>query len=175
MKTLVGSQVFLRALEPTDLDYLFEVENDELLWEVGNTLTPYSRYILELYISESHRDIYEVKQLRLVICDKETEHAVGLIDLFDFDPKNKRVAVGIVIYPDEQKRKGYAFESLKLICKYAFTRLGVHQVYAGITEDNHASIALFEQAGFVRNGIKKGWNFSGGEFKDEYFYQRFKP
>lgn len=174
MKTLVGDQVFLRALEPTDLDYLFEVENDELLWEVGNTLTPYSRYILELYISESHRDIYEVKQVRMVICDKDTEQAVGLIDLFDFDPKNKRVAVGIVIYPDEQKRKGYAYESLNLICKYAFSRLDVHQVYAGITEDNDASIALFEQAGFVRNGVKKSWSLSGGKFKDEYFYQRFK-
>lgn len=174
MKTLRGKQVFLRALEPSDLDYIFEVENDEGLWEVGNTLTPYSRYILELYIAEGHRDIYEVKQLRMVICDIETEHAVGLVDLFDFDPKNKRVAVGIVIYPEEQKRKGYAIDALTLICKYAFNRLDVHQVYAGITEDNNASVALFEGAGFVRNGVKKSWNLSRGKFKDEYFYQLFK-
>lgn len=171
MITLKGEKIYLRALEPTDLDFLYELENDESLWEVGNTSTPFSRSILEEYIANSYRDIYEVKQLRLVICRNEDRNAVGLIDLYDFDPKNKRVGVGIVIFPDKEKQKGFASEALKLICKYAFDRLNVHQVYAGITEDNLGSIRLFENMDFVRNGFKKAWTFSGGNFKTEYFYQ----
>ena len=36
-------KIFLRALEPEDLDFLYEMENDESLWEVGSTNVPYSR------------------------------------------------------------------------------------------------------------------------------------
>ena len=171
MITLKGDNIFLRALEPSDLDFLYELENEESLWIVGNTITPYSRFILKEYIANSYRDIYEVKQLRLVICKTEDEGPIGLIDLFDFDPKNKRIAVGIVIFLDKDKQKGFASESLNLISNYAFERLNVHQIYAGITEDNLGSIRLFENAGYKRNGIKKDWTFSEEGFKDEYFYQ----
>ncbi|HLV92700.1 MAG TPA: GNAT family N-acetyltransferase [Aequorivita sp.] len=174
MITLKGETILLRALEPTDLDYIFEVENEESLWEVGSTITPFSRFILKEYIDNSYRDIYDVKQLRLVICKNDNHLPVGLIDLYDFDQRNLKVGVGIVIFPDKEKQKGYAFEALNLVTKYAFERLNVHQVFAGITEDNVGSIRLFEKAGFVRNGIKKDWTFSRGVFKDEYFYQLIK-
>lgn len=174
MNTLKGKKVFLRALEPYDLDYLFDVENEESLWEVGNSLTPYSRYILEQYIANGFRDIFEVKQLRLVICETETERAVGFVDLYDFDPEHRRAGIGIVIYPEKEQRKGFAYEALKLICNYAFNRLGCHQIFAGITADNPGSIALFEKAGFEKNGIKKEWTWSEGKYKDELFYQLIK-
>ncbi|MDC8000363.1 GNAT family protein [Aequorivita todarodis] len=171
MKTLKGEHIFLRALELSDLDFLYNLENDESLWEVSNTTTPYSKYILQQYLENSHRDIYEIKQLRLVICKNEDEKQVGFIDLYDFDPKHNRVGVGIVIFSEADKRKGYASEALKLTCNYAFRHLNVHQVFAGITEENKESIKLFEKAGFERSGIKKDWIFSEGKFKSEYFYQ----
>lgn len=171
MITLKGENIFLRALEPSDLDYLYNLENDESLWEVSNNTTPYSKHILNQYLENSHRDIYDVKQLRLVICKVENETVVGFIDLFDFDPKHNRVGVGIVIFPEADKRKGYASEALKLTCDYALTHLNVHQIFAGITEENKGSIQLFEKAGFERSGIKKDWIFAEGKFKSEYFYQ----
>lgn len=173
MNTLKGKNIFLRALEPTDLDFLYQVENDQRLWEVSNTSTPYSRYILEQYLQNSYRDIYEVKQLRLVICRTDDASSIGLIDLYDYDPKNRRVGVGIVIYSNADKRKGFASESLQLVCDYAFENLMVHQVFAGITEDNKASITLFEKAGFQKNGRKKDWIFGRETYKDEFIYQRF--
>lgn len=174
MITLAGERVRLRALEPSDIDFIYTLENDVALWEVGNTITPFSRHLLKEYIANSHMDIYEIKQLRLVICAKEQWHPVGLVDLFDFDPKNKRIGIGIVIYPESEKRKGFALESLKLVCDYAFAQLDVNQVYAGITEDNHASIQLFEKAGFEQNGVKKAWTYLEGVYKDELFYQLFR-
>ncbi|QQX75726.1 MULTISPECIES: GNAT family N-acetyltransferase [Aequorivita] len=171
MITLKGEHIFLRALEPSDLDFLYNLENDETLWEVSNTTTPYSKYILKQYLENSHRDIYDVKQLRLVICKNDDEAAVGFIDLFEFDPKNKRVGVGIVIFSEKEKRKGHASEALKLTCDYAFKHLNVHQIFAGITTENEGSIKLFEKAGFEKSGIKKDWVFSEGKYKSEYFYQ----
>lgn len=171
MNTLKGDTILLRALEPSDLDFLYQLENRESLWEVSSTITPYSRYILQEYINNSYRDIFDVKQLRLVICTVESTRPIGLIDLFDFDPKNRRVGVGIVVFVEKEKRKGAAFEALQLICEYAFRHLNVHQVFAGVGDNNTASIRLFEKAGFIKTGTKEDWNFWDGKFRDEFFYQ----
>ena len=171
MMTLKGENIFLRALEPSDLDFLYYLENDETFWEVSNTIIPYSRLILKEYLDNSYRDIYDVKQLRLVICKTENDSLIGFIDLYDFEPKHSRVGVGIIIFENQERRKGFASEALKLTCDYAFKHLNVHQVFAGITPGNDASINLFENAGFERNGVKKDWIFSAGKFKSEYIYQ----
>ena len=96
MITLKGETVFLRALEPEDLEFIHAVENDESIWEVSNTQTPYSKFLIKEYLEQAHKDIYEVKQLRLVISDYQ-DATLGLIDLFDFDFKNKRAGVGLLI------------------------------------------------------------------------------
>ncbi|QAA80686.1 N-acetyltransferase [Aequorivita sp. H23M31] len=171
MTTLKGDKILLRALEPSDLDFLYHLENEESLWEVSNTITPYSKLILKEYLDNSFRDIYDVKQLRLVICNIENNNPIGFIDLYDFDPKNRRVGAGIVIFKKEDRGRGFASEALKITSNYAFTYLNVHQVFAGITEDNVGSISLFENAGFERSGIKKDWIYSLGKFKSEYVYQ----
>jgi diamine N-acetyltransferase len=168
---LQGETIQLRALEPTDLDYLYALENDIHLWEVSHTITPFSKYVLTGYLENSHRDIFDVKQLRLMIVHSETKQPLGCIDLFDFNPQHHRVGVGLVVFETSQRGKGYAAQSLQLICAYAKEQLQVHQVYANISEDNKASIALFEKAGFKKAGIKKDWNFTQGTYKDELLYQ----
>jgi diamine N-acetyltransferase len=171
MMTLKGNTVYLRALEPTDLDFLSQLENNEAVWEVSNTTSPFSRFVLKQYLENSYKDIYEAKQLRLVICVSESNKAIGCIDLFDFEPKHKRVGVGILIASEENKQKGFASEALHLLNDYVFQYLELHQIYAGITEDNIASVKLFEKAGFIKTGIKKDWISSKGSFKNEMQYQ----
>ena len=174
MNNLEGEHILLRALEPSDLDLLYHLENDQSVWEISNTSTPYSKYVLKQYLENAHRDIYEVKQLRLALALTATHETIGFIDLFDFDPKHARVGVGIVIFAEEARRKGYAAASLEVLCQYAFTHLNVHQLYANITADNVGSISLFEKAGFSKSGTKKDWILAEGHYKDELLYQKFK-
>ena len=131
----------LRAPEPEDLDVFYKWENDTALWSVGCTLIPYSRYDLKQYLSSS-KDLYETKQLRLVIERKVEKDAVGTIDLYDFDPYHRRAAVGIMIDQDHQK-KGLAGNALSLFCDYVFSFLKIHQLYACIPIDNEPSRRLF--------------------------------
>ena len=70
MQTLKGHNLTLRGLELEDLEFLFQIENNESFWEVSHTQTPFSRYILKKYIENSHLDIFETKQLRLLIEEK---------------------------------------------------------------------------------------------------------
>ena len=170
MLTLRGNKIYLRALEPEDLDFIVEVENSEEFWEISATRVPYSRYLIKKYLQNSHRDIYEVKQLRLMICDLE-KNPIGLIDVFDLEPKDRRAAWGILIVNETERGKGYGAEILTLICNYCFTHLNLHQVYANVTEDNLASINLFEKNKFKKVGVKKDWVIAGGKFKNEILYQ----
>ena len=122
-------------------------------------------------MENSHRDIYDIKQLRLVITIASEKRAIGFIDLFDFEPKHKRVGLGIVIFSEEDRGKGFAFQALEVICKYVFSHLNVHQVYANITEDNKRSIELFKKAGFLESGVKRDWVFAHGGYKNELIFQ----
>lgn len=173
MIKLAAKNITLRALEPEDLEFLYEIENETSFWEVSNTQTPFSKYILKQYIENAHLDIFEAKQFRLLIEEKLTKKQIGMIDLFDFDPKNKRAGIGILIHPNYQN-KGFASEALSILIQYAFKHLDLHQVFANITTDNLKSISLFEKHQFKKIGIKKDWTYFNGKFKDELLFQLIK-
>ncbi|MDR2681172.1 MAG: GNAT family N-acetyltransferase [Tannerella sp.] len=154
----------LRAPEPEDLDILYRWENDTALWSFGCTLIPYSRYDLKQYLSSS-KDLYESKQLRLVIEAAPAGEAVGTVDLYDFDPHHRRAAVGIMIDRDHQN-KGLAGNALSLFCKYAFSFLKLHQLYAYIPVDNEPSKRLFARCGFKKAGILPDWQQTDEGYKD---------
>ena len=171
MITLKGTNIHLRALEPEDLEFVYNLENDESIWHVSNTQTPYSKFLIRQYLENAHQDIYEAKQLRLVICKNQDFEAVGLIDLFDFDPRNNRAGVGILIQNSTNRNSGIGTEALDLLIQYAFTKLNLHQLYANIDLENEASLALFTNFGFQNIGIKKQWNLINGRYKDEALFQ----
>lgn len=173
MLSLKGDKVHLRALEPDDLQFLYELENDTSIWEISGTTTPYARHVLQLYLDNAHRDIYDVKQLRLCICDIKHK-VIGLIDLFDFDPKNNRAGLGIVIKDSDDRNQGIGNESIKLLVDYAFSSLNLHQIFANVAEDNATSIHLFKKLGFEQVGVKKDWILVNGSYKNEILFQKIK-
>jgi diamine N-acetyltransferase len=171
MNTLKGKNVYLRALEPNDLEFVYAMENDQSIWEVSNTQTPYSRFLIKQYLENAHQDIYEAKQLRLAICQDQDFPAIGLIDLFEFDPKNRRAGMGIVIQSDQKRNQQIGSEALELLIQFSFYDLNLHQVYANIGTENSASVALFTKFGFKKIGIKKDWVLVNGVYQDEAIYQ----
>lgn len=171
MALLESERIRLRNLEPEDLDVLYRWENDASLWEVGDTVSPFSRYVLKEYIAESHRDIYDLRQLRLVIEFRTTGRAAGLVDLFDFDPHHRRAGVGIVV-DIPYRRNGLATEALDLIIGYAFSFLKLHQLYVHIPVTNKASEALFTRCGFVVAGVLSEWITGSEGYVDVWVMQR---
>lgn len=174
MITLQGNNIFLRALEPEDLEFIYAIENDENIWEVSNTQTPYSKFLIRQYLENAHQDIYEAKQLRLAICRKSSFEAIGLIDLFDFDAKNKRAGIGIIIQNEVDRNSGFGKEALGLLINYAFQQLQLHQLFANIGTENTASLTLFVTFGFEKIGVKKDWNFTNNSYRDEVLLQLIK-
>ena len=170
---LRGKNLELRALEPEDVEILYQWENDDKLWHLSNTIAPFSKFVLEQYVMSATQDIFTSKQLRLMIDRVEGKErmTIGTIDLFDFDPVNKRAGVGILIMREERK-KGHATEALELLMEYCFEVLHLHQLYCNITADNEASLNLFKKTGFSVVGLKKEWLHIRNAWADEYLLQK---
>ena len=167
---LTYGNITLRPLEPDDIELLYKWENNMEIWNVSNTRTPFSKYILAEYIKESAKDIYETKQLRLII--EYESKPVGALDLFDFDPYHMRAGIGILIHKVKNRNHGYATDALKCISGYAVETLGLKQLYANISKNNEVSIHLFKKAGFEETGMKKSWLKTSSGWVDELFFQK---
>ena len=179
MNPLSGKNTRLRAIEPADLDIIYEWENDPANWLISNTITPFSRHVLTRYIEGAHKDIHEARQLRLMIdlmddsgLAKET---IGTLDLFDFDPVHQRAGLGILIAKEENRMKGFAYDSLTILIQYAFETLHLHQLYCNISNDNQASLNLFKKLGFVKIGIKRDWLRDSHGWLDVHLLQLLAP
>ncbi len=168
---LMSDRIQLRAVEPADLDVMYDLENDPTMWDVSSFTVPYSHYVLRQYIEQSQCDVFADKQLRLMIARRTDGRVIGTIDLTDFIPLHGRAAVGIAIHQDF-RQQGYAAEALELLCRYAFDFLSLKQLYAHIPAHNEASLKLFAHCGFVPSGRLKDWILTEDSFKDVILVQR---
>lgn len=144
----------LRKIEPADLPFLYVWENDASVWADGANHNPLSQQDLRDYINSTTGDIYQDGQLRLIIEDEGV--TLGCIDLFDFDPRNRRAAIGMYIAP-EARGKGVGKQSVRLLEEYAFGFLKLRVLYAIIATNNTACSALYRQAGYTPSSILKDW------------------
>ena len=234
---LQGRIVALRAVEPRDVERLYEWENDVRLWAVSGTTEPFSRAQMERFVERQMEgaDLLRTGQLRLMIDVRHTDGAeeneagakeadgangtseangengtseacgaeeneaggtagnadgdtagnvdgdtvgggafrtVGAVDLFEYDPLNGRAGLGILIYGEENRRRGYASDTLEVLGRYAREQLRLHQLWCTVGAGNAASLALFRQAGFVETGVRRDWLWSPEGFRDEILLQK---
>ena len=163
-------QIRLRAIEPEDLEFLYTIENDVSLWNVGNTNVPYSHYVLHDYIAHASNDIYVDRQVRLMV-ENEIGEVVGIVDIVNFDPQHLRAELGIVIM-STFRRQGYAKSAIEEMLRYALKVLHLHQVYVIVDKDNQAALKLFNQLSFSESACLNGWLYDGCHYHDALLMQR---
>ncbi len=171
LNDILYNKVRLRALELEDLDFLYRIENDEAVWNVGNTNVPYSRSVLVDYITSSRADIYADRQVRMVM-ENQLREPVGFVDLVDFDPRHSRAELGIVV-DGRFRGQGYARSALFKICDYARDVVGLHQIYAIVAKSNDKCSRLLKNFGFQVDTELKGWLRIGDDYEDANLFQYF--
>lgn len=167
-----GDKIRLRALEPADAELLYRWENDTELWGVSGTTEPFSHEQMERFIEAQRRgdDLVRSGQLRLIIERAEDGAAVGMVDMFEYDPLNNRAGVGIMTGAP-YRRRGYGAAALAALCGYARRHLHMRQLWASVAEENTASLRLFTAAGFTQTGTQRDWVRTGGGYADALFFQ----
>ncbi len=159
----------LRKLEPSDLPFLYQWENDSSAWADSDTHNPLSRSDLRAYIESTTGDIYRDGQLRLIICEdspsagcKEdtTSVTLGCIDLFDLDARNRKAAIGLYV-AREARGRGVGHEAVRQLLCYAFDYLQLRMVYAVIGVHNISCTHVYKDLGFVPSAALKAWTLEG--------------
>lgn len=159
----------LRALEPSDLDLLYEVENDQSLWSVADAPTFYSRFALWKYLKEQPRDFHECGELRLVF---ETEAPAAFIDLTNYSASDDRAEVSIAVFSAFRGR-GVGLAALRTLEAYAHQHLHLHQLYAHVAAArNEPAHRLFLAAGYRRTATLAQWHRLGNDYEDIAVYQK---
>ena len=162
--------IALRPLEPTDLDTLYDWENDSALWVVSDTVAPYSRAALWQYLESYTGDIYAQRQLRLMITLASDGTPVGTIDFLNFDPVNNRAELGLFI-DSGHRGLGLGRRSLELLTAYAREHVGLRQLYVYISLDNEVCLNLFDSFGYRRVGVIQSWVKRGNTYRDVVLLQ----
>lgn len=171
LKADATRQIRLRALEPSDADRLYIWENDPEMRLHGSAAAPWSRHQLWEYATNYDADPIRSGQLRLVIERTEGNEAVGCIDLYDIDSRNRHAFVGIMI-AREHRQKGYAREAMLQIADYCTCSLGLHSLAATVAADNTPSLKLFASCGFSRRGTLYNWlRIGSGNYADAVILQ----
>jgi len=170
---LTDSKIKLRAPELKDIEMLYKWENDTAIWYLSQTDIPFSHFDLEQFILNSNHDIYAEKQYRFMIENIQDNAVVGCVDLFDFDAKNNKVGLGILI-DEKYREQGFASSALDIIIQYSFEQLNVHQLFCNILSSNTSSLNLFKRKHFSVIGVKEDWVYLDNQYQDEIMLQLIK-
>ena len=89
--------------------------------------------------------IYELPGLR----------PIGVANVRDFTNPRRTAEFGITIGEVDCRGKGYGTEATRLLLDYAFTVLGVHNVWLDTASYNVAAIRAYQKAGFKEIGRRR--------------------
>lgn len=162
--------ISIKIAEPEDALLIYQWENDRSLWRVSETYGPTSLFQVEQFLL-GNSDMVSNRQQRLMIMLEGREQAIGSIDLFDYDPVNGRIGIGVLV-ESEFRGKGYATAALQLCIEYLFNNLMVHQVHCIVDVTNTASLGLFQKLGFSEGGRRREWIKTPEGYLDVVFYQK---
>lgn len=127
----------------------------------------------------SYRERKNSANLRDFAVRRKSDNSfIGRITYFDLNTRNRSVEIGFLVAP-EFRRKGYAYEAVRLLLKHLFEELALNKVMAQTGEYNQASIALLKKLGFKQDGRLRQHHEVDGKLYDDLLFsilaEEFKP
>ena len=165
MPTLYGQGLLLREYRAEDYNALCSWVND---WETTRFLsTAYwipqcdgdCRDYLSSRMRSSHNAYY------FVIASPEEERYLGELALYDLNWRLRSGKVSLLVLR-ACRGQGLGREALRLIREFAFRTLGLERLELEVHAQNEPALRCYEQAGFLREGVKRHAYFSEGQFRD---------
>ena len=152
--------ITLRPLERDDLHFVHQLNNNRAV--MGYWFEePYESFVELEELFRKH--IHDQSERRFIIQDAARVR-LGLVELVEIDHLHRRAEFLIMIAPDHQGR-GYARAATRLAIHYAFRVLNLYKLYLLVDVDNVRAIAIYEGAGFQREGVLTDEYFSDGRYR----------
>ena len=170
---IASNDIRLRASEPEDLELAYELENDTSLWAHGSTTVPLSHFTLKQFLESNSADLFADRQVRLTIERRESDgewKPVGFADLFNFDPRNNRAEIGLAVLP-QFRGQAVGEGAVRCLVEYADV-VGLHCIYAVISEENEKASHTFERLGFTASARLCDWLWNGKSYVAACVWQK---
>ena len=175
----------LRAVEPEDAQFMYEVENDVDSWIYGDTVAPLSYEQLSTYAMTYTADPSTDGQLRLILemrsedgrknCEEDVDtgimenihhgEAIGIVDLYGINQRHGHCFIGIYIKPT-LRQMGHGREGVAQMAALARRFLNLDRICAKVVDINRRSLQFFRGCGFKECGVLSGWLKIDGERRD---------
>ena len=140
---LQNELIQLVPLQETDFEALYEVANDELLWEQHPNKLRYQRAVFQNFFQGA----IESKGA-FFVRDAQTKEPIGSSRFYDYDEKTNSIVIGYTFIGRKYWGKGYNKALKKLMMDYAF--LYVDTIYFHIGAHNIRSQKAIEKIGAVK-------------------------
>ncbi|SCN21541.1 putative ribosomal N-acetyltransferase YdaF [Clostridium sp. N3C] len=159
---IVTDEITLRKIVDSDLDSLFEIYNNENLFQYTPVKLRKSKVAVAHMIGHFERDFYKRKGIFLGIClNNEPNHIVGVAEIFDYSADTNMVTIGYRLN-ESYWSKGIATKTVKAMTEYLFRDIGINRVQAFVMPDNIKSQKVLQRNGFDKEGlIRQGYYWKG--------------
>jgi diamine N-acetyltransferase len=156
-----GETIGLRPVEEEDLALVRQWNFDP---EISRYFT--SRWPVSMAEQRNwfNRQVNTPDKRRLIITDRMSGQAIGLVGIMGIDHVNKNCEVGITIGDRAYWGQPHAGETMRLVLKFLFGQFNMHLVYLRVMQDNARALAFFEKCGFARNGVLRDMIFADGAY-----------
>lgn len=160
-----GKTVVLRAPEMRDISQLNKWANDPEIWKLlGGWHFPYSSLSTEKWIASLNNN----NQASHVFCIEAPERGlIGTANLIQIDWRNRHAEHGIMLGEPEMRGKGFGFDAVMALMRYAFDELGMVRLDTGMLAFNERSINFYTKyCGWEIEGRRRNWYYRGGRYYD---------
>ena len=161
--SIMGSQVYLRAMEPEDMELYRDMVNDE---EVSRMVVGWSFPVSKKEQADWYDRESSSSDKRFTVCLQDGDKAVGVVTLSDIDPVNRSAFHGIKLHPSCPKGKGIGTDAVMTLMEYAFNQLNLHRLDGSWFLHNTASKTMYENCGWKEEGIKREAVYRDGAYHD---------
>jgi RimJ/RimL family protein N-acetyltransferase len=167
MAWIAGKRVWLRAWERDDVRARWEADQTADATEVR--LRDWHEPPRSLAYREQEFDasIAETDESAIALIIEADGRAIGDINLFDIDARNRRASVGLSIWRPDDRNKGFGTDAIRALLGWAFREYNLHRVDLSVDPSNAAAIRVYENVGFVREGCRREAHYSGGKYVDD--------
>jgi ribosomal-protein-alanine N-acetyltransferase len=153
--------VRVRGWRPSDLWVRVEAWRDPSLMRFMLQPAPAEPSVEEAaaWLDVRERRRRQGEALFLVVAEVADDRACGSVWLWNVDAANRRGEVGYWLLRAARGR-GLATRAVRLVCAYAFDRLGLERLELLTLPGNAASERVAERAGFRREGLLREYRRS---------------
>jgi RimJ/RimL family protein N-acetyltransferase len=157
--------VYLRLLEESDIseEYVGWLNDCEVTRYMETGKFPATPESIRQFLQRFHGSTTDII---FGIIDRETDQHVGNVTLNHINWIHRTADTGLMIGRKDFWGKGYAFEAWSLFLEYAFQRLGLRKIIAGVIVDNTASFVTLQKLGFKVEGTLRQEYLVDGEYRD---------